>query len=60
MEETESLQRDKCECEWPKNKKLTHKQPRSILCAQSTFQKPTKIQNGLLFKSKVQAFLSSS
>lgn len=37
VEKRRSLQRDKCECVWLKSKKLPHKWPRSILCAQSTF-----------------------
>lgn len=43
-----------------KNDKLAVKLPLSILPAQSTFQKLTEIQSGLLSESKEQAFLSSS
>lgn len=43
-----------------KIEKSTVKWLSSILYAQSTFQKPTEIQSGLLFKTKAQALLSSS
>lgn len=60
VEKTKSLQRERKWVCMAKNDKLAVKLPLTILPAQSTFQKPTEIQSGLLSESKEQAFLSSS